>query len=196
MLHHARLSAAALAALAIFPSLRAQDTDEGGATKNATDLSAFQGNYFGRTVVTTTQDKFRGNRLKIRANIADDGLSGVFKFTSNVKVEGERVPVNNRYRFRPSGRVAIDEIAPAVSNNQKTRGFYGATARSIQMSGQFRLDGQSGKIEGRYDATIRISVKRIVRMTYSVTLADDTSPSFVYKFRAEPRDRSDDTDSN
>ncbi len=192
MLNLTRLSALTAVALAVIPVSHAQEEDEGGATKNATDFSAFQGNYFGKTVVTTDIDQFRGRRLKIRANIAEDGLSGVFKFSDRVRVEGDRVPIVNRFRFRPNGRVRIDEIAPAVSNNQKTKGFYTALPRNLSFTGQFRLDAESGRIEGTYECNIRVSVRRVVRVTYSVTLADDQNPAFVYKFVAEPRDRSED----
>jgi hypothetical protein len=188
MSHLSRLGALTAVALTVIPFAHAQE-EEGGPTKNETNLSALQGNFFGKNVVTTANDKFRG-RTRIRINVADDGLSAVVKIKGNVKVEGERVPIVNRYRFRPNGRVSIDEIAPAVSNNQSTKGFYTAAPREVSFVGTFRLDAPSGKIEGTYTCRLRISVKRIVRSTYSVTLADDTTPTFVYDFVAEPKDRS------
>lgn len=190
MFNSFRLSALAAVALALTPFAYAQE-DEGGPSKNETNLSAFQGNYFGKNVVTTAEDKFRG-RTRIRFNVAEDGLSATVKIKGNVKVEGERVPIVNRYRLKPNGRAAIDEIAPAVSSGQNTKGFYTALPRDLTFVGDFRLDAASGKIEGSYTCRIRISVKRIVRSTYSVTLADDTTPTFVYDFVAEPKDRSED----
>lgn len=191
MLIPIRFRAVVAVAIVAFPTLQAQDANENGATKNEVNISAFQGNYFGKTVVTTAGEKFRG-RTRIRFNVADDGLSATVKIKGNVKVEGERVPIINRYRFKPSGRVAIDEIAPAVSSGQDTKGFYTAQPRDMTFVGKFRLDAASGKIEGTYTCRIRISVKRVVRTTYSVTLAEETTPTFVYDFVAEPKDRSED----
>lgn len=178
-MHHVlRLCALAAVAITFLPA--------NAATKNATDMSAFQGNFFGKTKVTADGETFRG-RTQIRGKFAEDGLSGIFNIQGNVRVEGERVPINNRFTLRKTGRVDIDELAPAVSSGAKEKGFYTAQPRDISFAGKFRLDGSSGKIEGTYDCRIRINGQRVLRITYSVTLADDTEPSFIYKFVAKPR---------
>lgn len=154
-----------------------------GAQKNATDLSAFQGNHFGKAVVTAEGDKFRG-RGRINGNIAEDGLSGSFSLKGSVRVDGERVPIDNRFVLRGSGKVGVRELAPGVSD-AKAEGVYSAQPRSITFQGKFDV----GTVEGTFECTARVSVKRILRLTYSVTIGDDTSPSFVYSFVVKPKKR-------
>jgi hypothetical protein len=190
MLDPIRLSAIAAVALTAFPVLHAQDQNENGATKNEVDLSFFQGNYFGKSIVTANGNTLRGRGI-VRAKISDDLVTGRINIKGNVRVRGERVPIDNRFTFRETGRVDVQEIAPAVSNGQKSKGFYNAIPRSLRFVGQFNLDADRGRIAGTYECVIRISVKRIVRMTYTVTLEDDPTPSFVYRIVAEPREDED-----
>lgn len=187
-----RTNAIAIAAIAIFPTVNAQQNDdESGPTKNETNISAFQGNYFGKSVVEANGNTLRGRGI-IRARINEDGLTGRFRIQGNVKVRGERVPIDNRFTFRPSGRVNVQELAPAVSNGEREKGFYTADPREVRFIGQFNLDTDQGRVSGSYECVVRVSVKRIIRMRYTVTLEDETSPAFVYRIVAEPRETSED----
>lgn len=146
------------------------------ATKNATDMSAFQGNFFGTAKVTAEGDTFRG-RGRVHGRFAEDGLSGTFNLKATVRVDGERVPIDNKFVLKDSGRVSINELAPAVSD-AKADGKFIAQSRTVEFDGEFDV----GTVEGTFDCTASISSKGILRITYSVTIGDDTAPSFVYSF--------------
>lgn len=175
----------AVVALMVVQTTSAQETG-GNKNKNEIDISGFSGNYFGKSKVTANGETFRG-RVKVSPRFEQDGLAGRFKIDGNVRVDGEKVPVGNFFNFRKNGRVDVDELAPAVSSNAKEKGFFFAKPRNISVTGQFRLDGSDGRIEGTYEGSFKINKARVVRITYTVTLEGDTEPAFTYKYVAKPK---------
>lgn len=169
----ALLFVTALLSLACVPSI--------GAAPNTTSLAGFSGNFEGSATVagTNVSQELKG-KDKLQFKVPASGLRGTLKIKAYVRVDGNKVPLDNVIKFSSNGTVKVDEVAPGVTDKFKTKGEFTATTAKITFTCAFESGTSVGAINGTIDL-VKKANRTTLTIVYNVSL-DGAAPIYIYTY--------------
>ncbi len=160
----------------------------GAPVANTTSLAAFQGNFDAAVSITgTSVSRELKGKDKLQFKVPGSGVRGTLKIKAYVRVDGDKVPVDNVIKFASNGKVKVDEIAPGVTDQFKGEGEFTATAAKITFKCPFESGSSVGSIDGTIDVLEKTKQTTITIM-YNVSL-DGAAPIYVYKYTGSRKNK-------